>query len=211
MAKFFLPLILLTLIVWIIVGVQQEYGDLNFDVNQDSASINIQPNYSESLSLDKYSGFQLNIGGYLNFLLPSSTIATTELTNESDAYFQNYRNFLPLSFVLYKNRFSTDPNSYNYSFDNYVAATINESRKESLFLKMDDSLVFNLSTGEKAILVSFKRTKLYDDATMNKRSIAFLSISDEENLYICFIFIVIQQIIILIYKIFIKCLLLLLS
>lgn len=188
MTKFFLPLILLTLIAWIIVGVQQEYGDLNFDVNQDSVSINIQPNYSDSLSLDKYYGFQLYSEGNLNFLLPSSMIATTELTNESDAHRQFYRNYPPLNFVLYKDSFSTDPNSYNYSLDNYVAAAINVSRKKSLFFKMDDSLVFNLSTGEKAILVSFKRAKMLDDASVNTRSIAFLATSDEENLYMLYFY-----------------------
>lgn len=188
MAKFFLPLILLTLIAWIIVGVQQENGDLNFDVNQDSVSINIQPNYADSLSLDKYYGFQLNIAGNLNFLLPSSMIATTELTNESDAYMQYYREYSPLNFIVYKDAFSSDLGAYNYSLDNYVNATIFGSKEKSFFFKMNDSLVFNLSTGEKAILVSFKRSKMLDDASVNTRSFAFLATSDEENLYMLYFY-----------------------
>lgn len=188
MAKFFLPLIILTLIAWIIVGVWQEYGDLSFDVNQDLVLINIQPNYYDSLSLDKYSGFQLNIGGNLNFLLPSSMIATTELTNESDAYMQYYRDFPPLNFILYKDFFSSDSNAYNYSLDNYVYAAIAVSKEKAFFFKMDDSLFFNLPTGEKAILVSFKRSKIFDDASINTRSIAFLATHDKENLYMLYFY-----------------------
>lgn len=188
MAKFFLPLILLTLIAWIIVGVQQEYGDLSFNINSDSSSIKIQPNYSDSLSLEKYFGFQLNVGGNLNFLLPSSMIATTELTNESDAYLQYYRNYPPLNFIFYKDSFSSNPSAFNYSLDKYVSATIYGSREKSFFFKMDDSLVFNLPTGEKAILVSFKRSKIFDDTTVNTRSIAFLATSDEDNLYMLYFY-----------------------
>ena len=188
MARFFLPLIILTLIAWVIVGVQQEYSDLSFNEKQNNDSTYIEPNYTDSLSLEKYYGFQLNIGGNLNFLLPTTMIATTELTNESDAYLQFYKENPTLNFILYKDVFSTDSNAYNYSLDKYISATISGSKEKAIQFEMEDSLVFNLPTGQNAVMVSFMRTKSYDDGSVNTRKITFLATADNENLYMLYFY-----------------------
>jgi hypothetical protein len=188
MAKFFLPLILLTLIAWVIVGVQQEYGDISFYDERSSDSITVQPNYTDSLSLEKYYNYQLNIAGNLHFLLPTAMISTTELTNESDAYMQFYRDDPKLNFIVYKDNFSSDVDAYNYSLDKYISATINGSKEKSTYFNMEDSVNVNLTTGQKATLVSFTRTKTYDDGTENIRHITFLATSDEDNLYMLYFY-----------------------
>lgn len=188
MAKFFLPLIILALIAWVIVGVQQEYCDISFYDERSSDSITVLPNYSDSLSLEKYYNFQLNIGGNLKFLLPSSMIVTTALTNESDAYLQYYRDNPALNFILYKDNFSSDTGAYNFSLNKYISATISGSREKSTYFNMEDSLDVNLPTGQKATLVSFTRTKTYDDGTENIRHITFLATSDKDNLYMLYFY-----------------------
>lgn len=191
MAKFFLPLIILTIVAWLIIGLQQEYNDYNKDNDKeykDSIYSANKPSYSDSLLLDKYSDYQLMVAVNLHFLLPVSMQTSYDLTNESDAYLQFYRSQPELSCIVYKDELSSDTSAYNYSLKNYIRSTINGSRNVAVKFNMEDSVAFNLPTGEEAVFVTFSRTKLLDDGSENNRVITFLSTKDNNNLYMIYFY-----------------------
>jgi len=190
MAKFFLPLIILTLIAWIIVGVQQEYEKNNFNnpVAYDSLLKIAQTEYyTDSLQLEKYNDCKLVTYKGIAFLMPN-TFYITHLTTEEDAIFQ-YESYLPpVKFILYSDLKTTDSTAYNFSLDNYVVSTINASKNNALWFKMEDSLIFNLGTKQKAVLTSYVRTKTYEDGTSNTLHFTFLATEDSTNLYMLFFY-----------------------
>ncbi len=189
MTKFFLPLIILCIVGWLIVGLQQEYNVYNkVSEYKDSVMAASRPSYPDSLGLEKYAGYQLMVAGNLNFLIPLSLQTSYDLTSESDAYLQYYRPQPDLSCIIYKDEFSTDTAEYNYSLVNYVRSTISGSREKAVKFNMEDSVAFNLPTGEEAVFVSFNRTKLLDDGSENTRAITFLATKDDYNLYMIYFY-----------------------
>jgi len=190
MAKFFLPLIILLLIAWIIVGVQQEYekNNLNNPVAYDSLiKIAQSEYYKDSLRLEKYKDFKLITYNGMAYLMPKSFYEST-LTTEEDAIFQFERYLPPLKFILYSDLKSTDSTAYNFSLDNYIVSTINASRYNTTWFKMEDSLVFNLGTGQKAVITSYIRTKTYEDGTSNTLHFSFLATADTSSLYMLYFY-----------------------
>ncbi|NSW44299.1 MAG: hypothetical protein HPY79_00500 [Bacteroidales bacterium] len=190
MAKFFLPLILLLLTAWIIVGVQQEYekNSLYNPVTYDSLiKIAQSEYYIDSLKLEKYKDFKLITYKGIAYLIPNSFYESS-LTTEEDAIFQFERYLPPLKFILYSDLKSTDSTAYNFSLDNYIVSTINANKNNASWFKMEDSLVFNLGTGQKAVMTSYIRTKTYEDGTSNTLHISFLATADTASLYMLFFY-----------------------
>lgn len=190
MAKFFLPLIILCLTGWLIVGLMQESefydegSEQKYSVQETS-----QSSYNDSIELNKYANHQLTVSaGNLVFLIPRSFQVTNQLTNESDAYLQYYRTNPDLGCIIYKDRFSINPTDYNYSLSNYIEATINVSRKNAVRFNMIDSIASNLRTDEEAVIVSFNRTRILDDGSENTRAVTFLATQDDSNLYMIYFY-----------------------
>ncbi len=181
MVRFFFPLILVLLIAWLVVGIQNEKEKYN-DNPEDSLN-----NFVDSMLKDVYMNNMFNkiTEGPISFLLPYDFYSRTDITNESDAILQ-YSNILGnMFFILYSDPIASDSLAYNYSVENYARSTLDVSRKYS-FVEVLDSAETELLSKQRAIKVSFLRIFTDSIGSMDTVQVSFITMGNNQRLFMLY-------------------------
>ena len=182
MTKFFLRLILILIIAWLVVGLEQERKKRFVEETE-----NIQMFYDSLLNIENFKDYKLITYDDIYFLLPNSYYDRYDLTNESNAVLQYCNKDSNLFFVLYKNPLTSDSLAYNFSRDTYALSTLAGTRNIGEVIVIDSIYDYNVNNIN-AFKVEYMFIRTLNDATKDTFNISFLSLQNSKDVYMLYFY-----------------------
>ncbi len=191
MSRFFFLLILILIIAWLVVGLQQEKEKVNEEnLSKDESVIKIvfyDTWYDSLLQMPAYNNYVKVSKAGIRFLLPNDFTECSDLTDRSDAIYQFYSNNRSLYGVVNAIPLTKDSSESNFSKEIYCAKSLLIYRLSSNITMYDSSLVdvFPIFSGIKVHFLSENNT-----STSDKDSLEWLVffMENNKNLYILNLF-----------------------
>ncbi|MCX7862420.1 MAG: hypothetical protein N2449_05435 [Bacteroidales bacterium] len=189
MTRFFLPLILILIIAWLVVGLQQEREKI---MNNDKDSIEkinllMDARFDSLLSTSTYNKYVRFSKNGIHFLYPQNYFERFDLTSEADAIFQFSDSSNSIYGVLYSDPIIDDASMYNYSKETYCASTITGSRSLGQVTILDSS-IYRIFPNVNAIKIRYLLEKNSESGQNDSIMISFVSMQNNKNLYMLYFY-----------------------